>query len=190
MRFVACNQGNQIMEYQKTKAACNFFLDKAKDEGTYLTPMKAIKLVYIAHGYSLALLDHPLIDDHVEAWQFGAVIPSLYHELKIYGSGKIKYPILVDGIDKLDLILLNETELNKKYEGFEISYRFTGDELELMDAVWVVYKSKDGLQLSKLIHLPNTPWDIVWNQRGGRYERGAVIPNGLIKQHYEEITGQ
>ena len=177
------------MEYQKTKAACNFFYNKARSEEDYLTPMKAIKLVYIAHGYALALLDRPLIDDHVEAWQFGAVIPSLYHELKIYGSGKIKSPILFgSNVDRLDLVILSESELREKYAGNEIRYPFNDDEKELMEAVWEVYKSKDGIQLSKLIHSPNTPWDIIWNQRGGKYERGAIIPAGIIKDHYESIT--
>ena len=191
MKFVTCNRENQIMEYQQTKAACNFFLGKAKSEGTYLTPMKAIKLVYIAHGYTLALLNHPLIDDHVEVWRFGAVIPSLYHELKIYGSGRIKFLIL-DGsnVDKLDLVVLSESELQRKYAGSEITYDFNNDEKELMEAVWEVYKSKDGIQLSELIHLPNTPWDIIWNQKGGKYERGAIIPEEIIKRHYESITSK
>ena len=48
--------------------------------------MKIIKLVYIAHGHYLAKNDSPLFTEKVEAWDYGPVIPSLYHEFKIYGA--------------------------------------------------------------------------------------------------------
>lgn len=180
------------MDFIKTKAACNFFIEKARDEHLSLTPMQAIKLVYFAHGYSLALLDAPLIDDHVEAWKFGAVIPSLYHELKVYGSGKIAFPILdSDKADNLDLILLSQEELRKKYKEKDIArYAFSSRETELMDTVWELYKDKSGLELSALMHRPNTPWDIVYNQKGGKYERGTVISNNLIQEYYKMRTGK
>ena len=130
VRFVVCNQGNQIMEYQKTKAACNFFLDKAKENGYVLTPMQVIKLVYFAHGYNLAILDRPLIDDHVEAWKFGAVIPSLYHSLKIYGSGVIKAPLLnTDNMHYMDVYCMSPYELYKKYPESKITFNFLLEEL-------------------------------------------------------------
>lgn len=47
-----------------------------------LTPLQVIKMVYIAHGYSLALLDEPLVEEAVEAWRYGPVLPSVYHTVK------------------------------------------------------------------------------------------------------------
>ena len=72
------------------KAIANYFLDKADEESISLTPMKIIKLVYIAHGWYLALTDKPLIKDYVEAWTYGPVIPDLYHEFKKYGNRPIQ----------------------------------------------------------------------------------------------------
>lgn len=179
------------MEYQKTKAVCNFFIEKAKEEGTYLTPMQAIKLVYIAHGYSLAIFEKPLIDDQVEAWKFGAVIPSLYQELKIYGSRAINSPIINDDVvDKLDLLIYSQKELAGKYKDQYIRFNFDKKDIELMDAVWDVYKKKTGPQLSELIHQDNTPWDIIWNKRNGKNVRHAIIPDTLIKKHYKELIGE
>ena len=51
--------------------------------------MKVLKLVYMAHGFNLAITDDPLINDRVEAWKFGPVIRPLYGKLKQFGSGAI-----------------------------------------------------------------------------------------------------
>src|SRR5687768_4006741 len=67
----------------------NEFLRQAKERGTKLTNMELQKLVYIAHGYSLAILDRPLIKQYVEAWRYGPVIPDLYHALRQYRSGDV-----------------------------------------------------------------------------------------------------
>ncbi|QLH42366.1 MAG: DUF4065 domain-containing protein [Coxiellaceae bacterium] len=51
--------------------------------------MKLAKLIYVAHGWSLALNDVPLIDEAVQAWKFGPVIESVYHEFKHFGNDVI-----------------------------------------------------------------------------------------------------
>lgn len=183
--FVAkTNLNREQVEYRKTKAACNYFLDKAKEEGMTLTPMQAIKLVYFAHGYTLAILNHPLIDDHVEAWKFGAVIPSLYHSLKIYGAGVISAPVMdTEGMNYMDILCLSPSELFKKYPKSKIEYNFEEKENEVLAAVWEVYKGKSGFQLSAYIHQPDTPWTQVW-ESVGQYSKGAVISDDLIKSYY------
>ena len=72
------------------KAVANYFIDIARCEGEQLSPMKIQKLVYFAHGWYLALYDEPLLDEKIEAWRYGPVVPSLYHEFKRYGSGTIE----------------------------------------------------------------------------------------------------
>ena len=178
------------MEYQKTKAACNYFIERAKQEGMHLTPMQAIKLVYFAHGYSLGILDRPLIDDHVEAWKFGAVIPSLYHALKMYGANPIEAPILDNkGIDYWDWITMSPKLLVERYPDAIIRYDFNSDELDILDSVWQVYKGKSGFELSSYIHKPNTPWTKVW-EKNGKYTHGAIIDDSLIKSYYKQkVTG-
>lgn len=174
------------MRYQRTKAACNYFINKARSEGLSLTPMQAIKLVYFAHGYCLGLLNHPLIDDHVEAWKFGAVIPSLYHALKKYGSMGIRAPILDDSVfNDWEWNSIPEEELAQKCPSAIISYNFSSEEFDVLDGVWEVYKGKTGIELSSYIHKPDTPWTQVW-ENGGKYWHGATISDELIKDYYKK----
>lgn len=78
----------------KSKQVFNYLFDKAAQEGIALSPMKAIKLVYFCHAWYLGATSKPLLTEPVEAWTYGAVVPSLYQALKIYGADNIRYPIL------------------------------------------------------------------------------------------------
>lgn len=72
-----------------SRTIANHFIALAEIEGRTITPMTIQKLVYLAHGWSLGLFDEPLIDDTVEAWEYGPVIPSLYNAFKKYGNNPI-----------------------------------------------------------------------------------------------------
>ena len=50
--------------------------------GGRITPLQVIKMAHIAHGYSLAIHNEPLVDEAVEAWKYGPVVPSLYYRAK------------------------------------------------------------------------------------------------------------
>jgi uncharacterized phage-associated protein len=54
-----------------------------------------------------------------------------------------------------------------------------------LNKIWEVYGKFNGLQLSTLTHQPDTPWDIVWNKRGGKSKKAVIIPNDLIREHYK-----
>jgi uncharacterized phage-associated protein len=71
-------------------AVANAVLDEARDQGKSLTIMQLLKLVYIAHGWSLALLNVPLVNEEPEAWQHGPVFPSIYREFRRFGSQPIQ----------------------------------------------------------------------------------------------------
>lgn len=140
------------------KAVANAFLRLAKSEA--LTNLQIQKLVYIAHGYNLAVLDEPLFRDRVYAWQFGPVIPALYDALKQYGSGEVKRRLLAE------------------------TPRISEDSAEwkVIRSVWNSYSRFTGSALSSMTHKPGTPWHQIWKP-GTRRE----IPNDVIKDYYRHF---
>jgi len=153
------------MTYSPLQVA-NTFIDLASSDNHGLSTMKLLKLVYLAHGWNLAINDEPLINEPVEAWQYGPVISSIYHEFKSYGNT----PISGKGMDWTggDQVVNNQ----------DISY-------QLIKRVWDVYKSFSGIQLSNKTHEPNTPWSNTWSRE---VPRGTDIPNELIKSHFKELA--
>lgn len=70
----------------------NFFIKSG--EGSY-SPLKIQKLVYIANLLHVAEFQENLVKEPFQAWDYGPVIPSLYHKLKEYGRSSIARPIPV-----------------------------------------------------------------------------------------------
>lgn len=151
-------------------AVANYFLGKSFETGEPVTPMKLVKLVYIAHGWHLALTGRPLIAEPVQAWKYGPVIDQVYHRFKKFGGDPIieQAHFLTPG-GQTQYFQLND---------------FTAK--DILDRVWEVYSNYDGVQLSALTHQSGTPWDVVWNGGEGTKREGVMIPNELIRQHYAE----
>jgi uncharacterized phage-associated protein len=70
-------------------AVARYFINKSAETGVELTPMKLIKLVYLAHGWYLGIKGEALINEEIQAWKYGPVIESLYHAFKRYGNKQI-----------------------------------------------------------------------------------------------------
>jgi len=71
-------------------AVANAFIERA-EQGRIpdLTPMKLQKLMYYAQALHLKVFDAPLLDDNFVRWQYGPVIPAVYHEFKAFGATPI-----------------------------------------------------------------------------------------------------
>lgn len=147
------------------------FIKMANQEGDAMSPLKLIKLVYIAHGWSLGLRDNSLINEDIFAWKYGPVVESLYHSFKIFGSQSISEdnPFFPSAA-KIQTDLID------------------ADTKEFLTAVWNAYKKFSALQLSTMTHSYGTPWYKVWIEMGGCKKRHAVIPNELIKDHYKNLA--
>ena len=148
-------------------AVSNFFVQKSFETGIELTPMKLIKLVYVAHGWHLGLYKKPLIGERIEAWQYGPVIPTIYEYFKYYGAGQIESLYYESIGDKLVAPELKEEEKSV-----------------FLERIWDVYKNYNGLELSFLTHRTGTPWDKVWNTPNNKGQFGLAIPNEMIATHY------
>lgn len=161
------------------KAVANAMLQIAENHDATLSPLKLQKLVYIAHGWHLAIKNTELVDDEfAEAWQYGPVFPSLYHEFKDSGKGSIAkratYMEISDGPDFNICVV-------------EPSVPVTDDfTWSLLNKVWDSYGKFSGLTLSDLTHRPDTPWKTTWDANEGR--KNADIPNDVIEQHYKGLA--
>lgn len=80
--------------------------DEKEVEG--ITNLKLQKVLYFAQAYFLAKKHKSLFKDDIEAWEYGPVIPSVYHKYKKYGSQPIIKVSIVDKISDTDKKMLDE----------------------------------------------------------------------------------
>lgn len=125
-----------------------------------LTPLQLIKLTYIAHGWSFPMLGRGLINDRIEAWQYGPVVPSLYQTLKEWRAAPVNRRIWAND------------QLTPQEEG-------------IVQRVFESYGTYSGGQLSTMTHQVGTPWDRAWS-RG----RNSQITDEMIAEHYRKIHAE
>ena len=123
--------------------------------------MQLQKLVYIAHGFTLAMLGEALFADPVEAWPYGPVIPDLYTAYKHYGSAEIR----------------------ERLHTSTRPIRIEAMEYRAIEVVWAGYGNYSGPELSAMTHKPATPWSQVWFPR----KRKGLIPNQIIADYYSRF---
>lgn len=163
------------MEYSySAKEIANYFLELSAKKD--ISPLKIQKLVYIAHGWHLALYGEPLVRDELaEAWEYGPVFPSIYHEFKEFGSG----PILKPALDWLYYSSLGEWRSH-------IPQIRLDDErtIAFLDRIWELYGRFSAGELSAMTHEEGSPWSHVRETMGPI--KNANIGNALIEEYYKE----
>ncbi len=145
---------------QDARAVANWLIDKAIKDGRPLTPLQVIKLVYFAHGWTLAYCSRALFRQPVEAWPLGPVIADVYHALKQYRANPIDH--VIPGVAPAAL---------------------SDEESSVLEGVYASYGSIDGVRLSTLTHHDGSPWQKTIKKRG----RGTTIANALIEEHFQEL---
>jgi len=103
-----------------------------------------------------------LFSDQIEAWDYGPVIPTLYHHLKKYGVGAVTEP------------LPSHNTINGG-----------GAEIKVIEGVWDSYNKYSPIELANMTHKEGTPWKVTRDKAISR--RHSVIPLSLIREHYEKL---
>ncbi len=151
------------MAYSAT-AVANAFIEKVSEgKLSELTPMKLQKLLFYTQSWHLKLYNEPLFDDFFAKWRYGPVIPSLYHEIKEYGSRPITSLI--------------STLVNTNPGFAVVTPRISNDDVRaktLIEKICSVYGPLKGTQLSHLTHQPDTAWSATPTE-------GMVITNELMQ---------
>ena len=150
------------------RVVANYLIrEKEVEDGIPPTPMQLLKLVYIAHGWNLAINDRPLIRDRIEAWRYGPVVPNLYRDIKRWGNTPVEEPLSLPASGAGNL---------------------SPEEIEVLDEVLNAYGDLSGVQLSSLTHASDTPWHQVYFDEGGQETEHVPITNDLIKQHFVDLA--
>lgn len=156
------------------KSVANYFIGYYKNKKTDITPMKIQKLIYFSHGWNLAIFEEALIDELVEAWRYGPVIPSIYHEFKFFGKDSIT-----------SFAYSRENYPSKPLENIiflKIPIPENENTIALLDRIIEVYGKLSVIQLSNLTHQPDTPWAQVWNKNSPKNKN---IDNKIIKKYFK-----
>lgn len=146
-------------------AVANYFVQKALTDNADMTPIKLVKLTYIAHGWHLAITGgKPLISESVLAWRYGPIVQSVYNAFKKYGREQVT-SLEFDFGNRVATVEDRKTK-------------------EILNRVWEVYKDFTGPQLSALTHKSDTPWDKVRQLDDSKSLVIAIIPNESIFSFY------
>ena len=150
----------------KAGAIANEFLMLANKDNIEISNLKLMKICYIAQGLSLSILKKPAFLDSIEAWQYGPVIPSIYHEFKRFRSEPIRdyRSSELDANFELKENELNDSQLKK-----------------IVQLTWNLYGNMSAQVLVDLTHQQGTPWFVTVS------ERENIISNELIKKYYDKF---
>jgi len=162
----------------KSAAIANEFLKKAGAMGR-LTQMQLQKLVYISHGWNLAINGEPLVQEPVEAWDYGPVFPDLYQHAKFFGSRPIDREITPDDENGIAFFISEKSQRAAPYRA-----NLSASESDIIERVWKRFGEFSAFRLSQLTHKPGTPWYQTYFTKG----KSADIDNKIIRDHYEKLA--
>lgn len=140
------------------KAVANALIMKGVENGKPLTPLQIIKLTYLCQAWMLAMYGRPMFRQKVQAWQYGPVIPQVYHSVKHHGRDPVHTP------------------LNAK------PAIFSRNERHILDEVYRVYGDLSGVELSSLTHADGSPWHQVANGYPSRHNH--EISHARMERYY------
>jgi uncharacterized phage-associated protein len=185
-KWETLNRQVSAMPYDP-KAIANYFLTVAEERGTTLTPMKIQKLVYFANGWHLAIKDTPLINEQVEAWPYGPVIPSLYRAFKRFGDQPITGRAIrvVTKSDSDDPWVIFRSETEPTIDEFPEQAEFTK---AFLDRIWDTYGRYTAIQLSNETHQEGSPWYEVLTEYRREIPKGTDIPPETMKRYFRSLA--
>lgn len=155
----------------------NEFIALSCADGRPLDQLRLQALVYIAHGWCLALHNQPLTGDRPEACNFGPVYARLSSALSGYGRTEVTRPI-----SQSEAFGSTASEPEKpawsELDEFEI---------ELIGEIYQRYALFESWQLSALTRKGESPWKRIFEEGRGL---ARDIPHNLVKAQFDELLRQ
>ncbi|WP_166838686.1 Panacea domain-containing protein [Rheinheimera pleomorphica] len=157
-------------------AVANSLIEKAKQAGIEdVSPMKVQKLVYYAHAWYLTFYRNPLVEDKIQAWEFGPVVYDVYAAFRQFGNA----PITSKGqvLKFVDNKVVNDepTVPNEDTQAHNI-----------LDQIITLYGRYNAVQLSNMTHNLDEPWYLIKQKYPSGIPYHVEIPNELIASCFTE----
>jgi uncharacterized phage-associated protein len=156
----------------------NELIRLAAVDGTAFDQMKLQELVYIAHGWCLALTGEPLTGDRPEALDHGPEYRRLADALARWGLERVTSQILESddgsGASKTDATLDARSGLYAV-------------ERDILGQIYAEYGTLPTSQLATLTRAPGTPWEQIFADGAGRRRD---IPHELIRSQFADIAAK
>ena len=153
----------------------NEFIQLALADGRAFDQMHLQELVYIAHGWCLAMTGQPLTGDRPAAREHGPEYRRLADALACWGvrpvTREIRHPDLNGSISRTD----------QSFPGPELS----SAEHDLLNRTYTEYGDLKTGQLALLTRAPGTPWEHVFADGSGE---GRDISHQVIRAQFEQVA--
>lgn len=118
------------------------------------------KMLYISQVLHLGIYDHHLFRGDFQAWDYGPVVPDIYHRFKMFGNKPVQawaFPAI-------------EEECSDEENGF-------------IDAVSKLLSDLKPFQLVNLTHRKGTAWENVYVPGA----KNTYISEDAMKQEYSDV---
>ncbi len=133
-----------------------------QNSGWTLTNLQLQKILYIAQLFSYGLRGSPIFNNSIEAWDYGPVVPEVYHQLKYAGNAPIP-SFLFPEEDCTDL-----------------------KEKEFINKISSMVKGLEGWELVAITHRDGGAWKKTY-QPGIKH---LIITPQAMKEEYKELWSQ
>lgn len=137
-------------------------LKEARKIGVSLSNKRLQKIVYIAHGYFLALFNQPLVSDDVEFFEAGLYFPKIY--------------LLFSEYEDKEIPVSNSIETDLR---FDTNANF------VITSVLKLYGNHTLNELVKLTNGDSSPFK---SSSKDEINFSIIIKNDVIKNHYRKIV--
>lgn len=121
-----------------------------------ISNLKLQKILYFVQAEFLVVKGMPCFPEKIEAWDFGPVVPDVYHKYKVYGSANIPYV------------------------GDTIFCPFSLEDKDLIEGIITECSKYSASMLVEITHAQD-PWKAAY-----QVGRNTEISHNSIKKYFEE----
>jgi uncharacterized phage-associated protein len=146
---------------------CAQLLRERERAGLSMCADEAHRLLFFAHGWHLALMGEPLIEEPFEAMPRGPVLMSLRRRFRAEGFGEA------------DALALSHPLFAK-----EPPFPAGSASLLVIATVARVHSSHTAAELSLMSRLPGAPWDEAWRREGN----DSRIDNASVRRWFSNLA--